>query len=93
MGKIKISSTSKIRKIREIEKNRIEKGRREENLGLNPHSKGLILSLSDKDLNLQEKPKKSNAIASKKTKRKNTGKKIKNIIFFGIACIFVVYKT
>ena len=39
-GKIKAISTSKIKKIIAIKKNRIEKGRREEFIGLNPHSKG-----------------------------------------------------
>lgn len=45
-GKIKINSTSKIKKINAIKKNRIEKGRRAEYLGVNPHSKGLIFSRS-----------------------------------------------
>lgn len=45
-GKIKINSTSKIRKIIEIKKNRIEKGRRAESLGVNPHSNGLAFSRS-----------------------------------------------
>jgi hypothetical protein len=40
MGKIKAISTSKIKKIIAIRKNRIEKGNREEFIGLNPHSKG-----------------------------------------------------
>jgi hypothetical protein len=40
MGKIKAISTSKIKKIIAIKKNRIEKGMREELNGLNPHSKG-----------------------------------------------------
>jgi len=39
-------STSKIRKIIEIRKNRKEKGRREELLGSNPHSKGEFFSRS-----------------------------------------------
>ena len=43
-GNIKTNSTSKIKKIIEIKKNRIVKGRRALNLGLNPHSNGLIFS-------------------------------------------------
>jgi hypothetical protein len=49
MGKIKAISTSKIRKIIAIKKNRIEKGSREEDRGLNPHSKGESFSCSIKD--------------------------------------------
>jgi len=40
MGKIKAISTSKIKKMIAIKKNRIEKGSREEFIGLKPHSKG-----------------------------------------------------
>lgn len=40
IGKIKAISTSKIKKIIAIKKNRIEKGKREEFIGLNPHSNG-----------------------------------------------------
>lgn len=47
MGKIKAISTSKIKKIIAIRKNRIEKGRREEFIGLNPHSKGDSFSRSE----------------------------------------------
>ena len=39
------NSTSKIRKIKQIRKNRIENGNRELLKGLNPHSKGLYFSL------------------------------------------------
>jgi hypothetical protein len=46
MGKIKAISTSKIKKIIAIRKNRIENGIREELIGLNPHSKGLNFSCS-----------------------------------------------
>lgn len=46
MGKIKAISTSKIKKIIAIKKNRIEKGIRDELKGLNPHSKGDIFSRS-----------------------------------------------
>ena len=40
IGIIKAISTSKIKKIIAIKKNRIEKGNREEFKGLNPHSNG-----------------------------------------------------
>lgn len=46
IGKIKAISTSKIRKIIAIRKNRIEKGNREEFMGLKPHSKGESFSRS-----------------------------------------------
>lgn len=61
-GKTKINSTSKIRKTIEIKKNRIEKGRRAESLGVNPHSNGLAFSRSVKNLEPKVKPK----IVSKK---------------------------
>ena len=50
-------STSKIKKIIAIKKNRIEKGRRADLLGSNPHSKGdlfsrsLIIFFANKDAN------------------------------------------
>ena len=37
---IKVSSTSKIRKITAIKKNCVEKGKRADLIGSNPHSKG-----------------------------------------------------
>lgn len=40
MGKIRVTSTSKIKKIIVIKKNRIEKGRREGDETSNPHSNG-----------------------------------------------------
>lgn len=46
IGKIKAISTSKIKKMMAIKKNRIEKGRREEFIGSNPHSKGEHFSRS-----------------------------------------------
>lgn len=46
IGKIKAISTSKIKKIIVIKKNRIEKGNREEFIGSNPHSKGDVFSRS-----------------------------------------------
>jgi len=48
IGKIKAISTSKIKKIIAIIKNRIEKGSREEFDGSNPHSKGELFSRSIK---------------------------------------------
>lgn len=48
IGKIKAISTSKIRKIIAIKKNRIEKGSRDEFIGSNPHSKGEHFSRSVK---------------------------------------------
>lgn len=47
IGRIKAISTSKIKKIIAIKKNRIEKGIREEFKGLKPHSKGEIFSCSE----------------------------------------------
>jgi len=41
---MRTSSTSKTKKIRQIIKNRIEKGSRALNFGINPHSKGLTFS-------------------------------------------------
>ena len=47
IGRIRAISTSKIKKIIAIKKKRIEKGRREEFIGLNPHSKGESFSRSE----------------------------------------------
>lgn len=49
IGKIKAISTSKIKKIIVIKKNRIENGSREEFIGSNPHSKGDVFSRSFND--------------------------------------------
>jgi hypothetical protein len=46
IGRIRAISTSKIKKIIAIKKNRIEKGMREEFNGSNPHSKGDVFSRS-----------------------------------------------
>lgn len=46
MGNIRAISTSKIKKIIAIKKNRKEKGNRDEFKGSNPHSKGDIFSRS-----------------------------------------------
>lgn len=50
IGKIRAISTSKIKKIMVIKKNRNEKGKREEDFGSNPHSKGEFFSRSVKVL-------------------------------------------
>lgn len=47
IGKISAISTSKIKKIIAIKKNRMEKGKREEFIGLNPHSNGESFSRSE----------------------------------------------
>ena len=49
-GKSNTNSTSKIKKIRAIRKNRMEKGIRALSLLVNPHSKGLSLFRSGKVL-------------------------------------------
>lgn len=46
IGRINAISTSKIRKIIVIKKNRREKGRRDEDFGSNPHSNGEDFSRS-----------------------------------------------
>lgn len=48
IGKINAISTSKIKKIIVIKKKRNEKGKREEDFGSNPHSKGELFSRSTK---------------------------------------------
>lgn len=48
IGKIKAISTSKIKKIIVIKKNRRENGSREDDLGSNPHSNGDLFSRSIK---------------------------------------------
>jgi len=49
IGSIKTISTSKIKKIIVIKKNRKENGNREDLLGSNPHSKGEFFSRSEND--------------------------------------------
>lgn len=49
IGKSKTISTSKIKNIIEIKKNRKENGTREDLLGSNPHSNAVIFSRSHKD--------------------------------------------
>lgn len=46
-GRIKVISTSKIRKMTAIKKNWREKGIRAEDFGSNPHSKGELFSRSE----------------------------------------------
>jgi len=67
IGKIKINSTSKIRKMIAIKKNRIEKGKRDMVLGENPHSKGLNFSRSEYDLNPNPLPMENNKKDNTKT--------------------------
>lgn len=77
IGIIKVISTSKIRKITAIKKNCIEKGAREKNCGLKPHSKGEIFSRSMNDFfPIRE------LIRIIAKDRIRARKKIKKIIFF-----------
>ena len=55
-GNNKTNSTSKIKKIKAIRKNRIEKGRRALSFGENPHSNGLNLSRSKDAFFLRKTP-------------------------------------
>lgn len=71
IGKINAISTSKMRKIIAIKKNRIEKGIREELKGLNPHSKGDIFSR----IMLDFKDKKEEIIITIKEIKKNSNDK------------------
>ena len=54
IGKINTNSTSKIKNTIAIKKNRKDKGSRGADLGVNPHSKGLLFSRSN--LNLVDSP-------------------------------------
>lgn len=74
IGKIKAISTSKIRKMIAIRKNRIEKGNRDEFIGLNPHSKGdnfsrlisfFLLKIDERHITINEINKIINAIENK----------------------------
>jgi hypothetical protein len=56
-GNIKTNSTSKTKKINATRKNRIENGNRAPNLGVNPHSKGLVFSKSGRTFIPKEQPK------------------------------------
>lgn len=73
-GKIRAISTSKIKKIIAIKKNRIEKGVRDDFMGLNPHSNGALFSrlrldfkakIEDNDITIIEIIKKIKAKISK----------------------------
>lgn len=70
-GKIKINSTSKMRNTIERRKNRMEKGKRAEDFGVKPHSKGLAFSRSRENFVLNKRP---NPI-----KRNTSPKPIKNL--------------
>lgn len=74
IGRIRAISTSKIKKIIAIKKKRIEKGNREEFIGLNPHSKGDVFSRSilfffdnreDRAITMKEIISNNNAIINK----------------------------
>lgn len=67
---MRINSTSKIKKIIVIKKNRREKGSRAKDLGVNPHSKGLSFSRSTLSLNLKIDPKSVKTPAKLKVKKR-----------------------
>jgi hypothetical protein len=69
-GNMRMSSTSKTRKIIAMRKNRNVKGRRALNLGENPHSKGLIFSRSKTSFFLRREP--ANNTTETKIKMVNT---------------------
>jgi hypothetical protein len=77
-GKIRISSTSKIKKIRATKKNRIENGRRAINFGVNPHSNGLVFSRSILYFILRLTPKFNKITARAKTVKNVAIKCIRN---------------
>ena len=79
IGKINTISTSKIRKIIVIKKNRREKGSREDLFGSNPHSKGEFFSRSYKDF--FDKIEANNIITLEINKISKTLINIKNIIY------------
>lgn len=65
IGNKRINSTSNTKKITAIKKKRIENGRRDINLGENPHSKGLNFSRSNEDFNPKPLPNPNKAKANK----------------------------
>ena len=75
-GNINTNSTSKMIKIIEIKKNRRVKGKRALNLGLNPHSKGLIFSIIKMFFLLKREPR-DNTTTDKITEVKKTTIKYK----------------
>ena len=71
-GNINTNSTSKMIKIIEIKKNRRVKGKRALNLGLNPHSKGLIFSIIKMFFLLKREPRDNTTIDKIKEVKKTT---------------------
>jgi hypothetical protein len=69
-GKRRMSSTSNTKKIIATKKNRMENGKRAECLGLNPHSKGLDFSRSERALNPKLMPSITKIMARVKTAAK-----------------------
>lgn len=75
-GKIKTNSTSKIRKTIAIRKKRRDRGKRGVDLGVKPHSNGLLFSRSKLNLVDSLRPR----ITSKPPKPPTILKAIKNLI-------------
>ena len=71
-GNINTNSTSKMIKIIEIKKNRRVKGKRALNLGLNPHSKGLIFSIIKMFFLLKREPRDNTTTDKIKEVKKTT---------------------
>lgn len=80
-GKIRANSTSKIKKITAIKKKFKEKGSREEVLGSNPHSNGLLFSRSEK------------VFLDDKFKIINISNKIRKIILEVIVIFRIIYTS
>lgn len=81
-GKIKINSTSKTKKIKAMEKKRKENGKRAENLGVNPHSKGLCFSESRASFIDNKLPTLNSKRQNIKTPKKKYGSKIQIVNLF-----------
>ena len=71
-GNINTNSTSKMIKIMEIKKNRRVKGKRALNLGVNPHSKGLIFSIIKMFFLLKREPRDNTTTDKIKEVKKTT---------------------
>ena len=71
-GNINTNSTSKMIKIIEIKKNRRVKGKRALNLGVNPHSKGLIFSIIKMFFLLKREPRDNTTTDKIKEVKKTT---------------------
>ena len=71
-GNINTNSTSKMIKIIEIKKNRRVKGKRALNLGVNPHSKGLIFSIKKMFFLLKREPRDNTTTDKIKEVKKTT---------------------